>query len=196
MFRGVPKVPTRTDDSFGVKVDWAISKSNRNRNPTDTEQIGHEIADGFFLRAFGWRARSEGVFATGRYKEARGYGDPFIMIPIGDFNILWSDKVVDMYSLFTEVNHHYDNHLREVGLVEIDQEDYENGLQMAFEEALEDAHYHDANLAGAILSQNEIMIDCDEYVLIRVGHSNKTKHNQIQHDYVIDTIADAIMDMK
>lgn len=74
-------------------------KHRWNRTPIDTPQEIHDFLNDKFNKKFGWNARS-GVFCY--LKEIKnvttGYGNPYILFPIGDFKYLWSNKVHDLYS--------------------------------------------------------------------------------------------------
>jgi len=63
-----------------------------------------DFIDDYFLDEYGHRFRSEAIFATGRYSTADGYGNVFVILPVGDYEILWSRQVKDLYSKLLEEN--------------------------------------------------------------------------------------------
>lgn len=71
------------------------------RQPKDTPPELHKLLDWEFKRRFGWYARSEGVFVTGYYQDAKAYGTAIYMVfPIGRYDYIWSPKVKDLYEEF------------------------------------------------------------------------------------------------
>lgn len=74
------------------------------RAPKDTTEELHDLADDFFKRTFGWKARSEGVFATPKITDAAGYEQGFglgagahIIFPANGFKYVWSPEIQDAY---------------------------------------------------------------------------------------------------
>lgn len=67
------------------------------RQPKDTPQIYHDMIDDIFKKKYGWRARSEGVFASGEVM-AKEYGKAYLFFPVNGYKYLWSEKIQDLYS--------------------------------------------------------------------------------------------------
>ena len=89
----------------GVRHDvdgWTEKTIRTNRYPKDTPQEISDQLDDSFEAAFGWKARSSGLFCTGSKDTAGGYGDAFSVWPIGDFKFLWSGEVEDLYTYIDE----------------------------------------------------------------------------------------------
>jgi hypothetical protein len=78
---------------------WEVKKTRTDRKPKDTKQEIHELLDDLFLKKFGWRARSQGVFTIGDKSKIsqKGYGHHHIFFPIGKYKYLWSPLVEDLY---------------------------------------------------------------------------------------------------
>jgi len=71
-------------------------KPRKNRRPTDSSLLFHNIMDNAFKEKFGWKSRSEGVFATSDENEE--YGDTStIFFPIGKYKYIWSSSIKDLY---------------------------------------------------------------------------------------------------
>lgn len=71
----------------------------KDRWPKDTNEHLHEMMDNYFLRRFGWRARSRGVFCSGSMNVAKEYGNTTgIIFPADGFKYLWSRRIKDLYS--------------------------------------------------------------------------------------------------
>lgn len=167
-----------TDEIDGVPIKWYISKSNKNRLPTDTPHYIHNAADRYFQNAFGWKARSAGVFATGAIGNAHQYGAAHLMFPIGNFKFIWSPNVEDLYHHYRGIVVAFERLERQEGI-----SFGEDDILRTFEDKLHEAKYQDDNLPAAIKSRNEIMIDCDEYILVSLGvdHRAETNQNKIIH---------------
>lgn len=71
-------------------------KRRKDREPTDTPEWAQYILDEAFEDKFGWRARSEGVFASD-YGVADKYGNSYIFFPIGKYSYLWSSVTKDLW---------------------------------------------------------------------------------------------------
>ena len=74
------------------------------REPLDSEPHHHNVLNKAFTYTFNHPYRN-GVFVVGKQKEADMYGDVHIVIPIGDFDYIWSPYVSDMFSLFGNSKH-------------------------------------------------------------------------------------------
>jgi hypothetical protein len=126
--------------------DTLVHKMRIDRQPLDTNKKVHDAFDLEFTDHFGWPYRSMAVFATGDASIAAGYankGDLVIMIPMGNFNFLWSPVYEDMFA----VSHRVD-------------EDDEENFQADVEYYVEQGKYTDKNLDAAVRSENEIMFAC------------------------------------
>jgi hypothetical protein len=95
LYRGLQK----TTEDFGTKIP------RQNRKPKDTSIGTHEMYDDAFEKRFGWRARSEGVFATASVDIARGYGKASIIFPTNGFKYIWSTSFDDLYTDAIQFHH-------------------------------------------------------------------------------------------
>ena len=137
--------------------------TRKNRKPTDTTIDLHNKLDELFKKRFGWKARSEGVFCTGKLTSAASYGHPYIMIPAGKFEFIWSPMVWD---LFDELR----NQELIKGYTGID------NPKTSFYDPKDEKHniklkyiigtYINKNLRSAMRTHNEIIIKCDSYYLL------------------------------
>lgn len=78
--------------------DFGRKKVRTDRSPKDMPIQAHDALDDAFKDLYGWRARSEGLFCTGRKSTASSYGTAQIVFPIGRYEYLWSDNITDLYS--------------------------------------------------------------------------------------------------
>ena len=109
----------------------------------------HKELDKLFLEKFGWRARSEGVFAQALPKY---YSNPYLFFPAGSYKYVWSPKIQDLYR---EV----DNYLQWIG------------EELPYPEAKAKAQelvntYISTGLSKAMKTNNEITFKCDAYYLV------------------------------
>lgn len=105
LFRG-----TRGDRAKQVDEEGRISKvvPRKRRNPKDTDKETQKILDNLFNQRFGWKPRSQGIFAAG-IESARYYGTPHGFFPVNGFEYVWSPNIDDLYNDFvTEYEGEYD----------------------------------------------------------------------------------------
>lgn len=78
---------------YGTEAQiWTV---NKRRDPMTSNRWFHEALDAEFKKHFGVGFRSEAVFAT-PFKDTAGiYGEQFVMLPIGDYEYVWSPIVSD-----------------------------------------------------------------------------------------------------
>jgi hypothetical protein len=143
---------------------WKMLTTRRDRFPADTPAELSRQADDTLHDQFGWYPRSQGVFATNNIKEAREYGTPHIIVPIGSTRYVWSPNVKDLFLWLTQ----------KLGL-------YTTMAKMATDEKhaffvaqLKKAGYKDTDLGTGIRSGHEIMLDCDRYIAIFCGDSESS----------------------
>ena len=116
-------------------------ETRRFRKPLDTIDEYHEAMDGWFLKKFGWRARSENVL----FVYGRKIKNDYYVFPIGKFKFVWSSKVRDA-----------------TGQFQLDDSGGNPDIDYLIKN-IEGSNYSDKNIIAAIKSGNEIMIQCKEY---------------------------------
>lgn len=79
------------------KRDWFIKDVRSDREPKDMAETVHQVLDDTFNKKFGFRARSNVIFVTGRWAVAVGYGTDYSIFPIGQYKYIYSKSVKDMY---------------------------------------------------------------------------------------------------
>lgn len=83
----------RNDDRDIFKADVRTD-----RRPKDMQWEYHEAYDYAFELKFGFNARSNALFVTGRYNSANSYGrNVYMIFPIGKYRYVWSDEIKDLY---------------------------------------------------------------------------------------------------
>ena len=94
------------EEMKGVKL-WRATNANikgfekiiprKNRKPKDTPQEVHEWFDAMFKKYHGWKARSEGVFASSIPTGIEQFGkNTYIVMPCNGYKYLWSKEIQDL----------------------------------------------------------------------------------------------------
>lgn len=131
--------------------DFFFGSVRKGRKPKDTPIEIHDHANEWFLNEFKIKHRSESLFITGKMEDTKKYGRPYVIFPVGNFNFVWSPKVKDFLSVAIHGIHTKDE-LREF---------------------LERSDYTNDKFKEAVKSNNEVMINCDEYYAV-----NHEKYNE------------------
>lgn len=84
-------------------VAQIVTPPEKRLKPRDMPVKWHEYLDEEFFKKFGWHARTEGIFCTGNWSQARSYGPVYKIIPVDGYKFLWSMRVYDLYSKFVDV---------------------------------------------------------------------------------------------
>ena len=116
-------------------------KVRTNRVPRDSNQNIHKIVDDALEKHFGIRGRSQALFVTTNTKVANMYGTPYMIFPIGQFKILWSPYIHDVFSVLQDnfssmladepVYKFFKKELKTMGKDESDLDDMESDEQEA-----------------------------------------------------------------
>ena len=161
------------------KLLWSGRKNNTNiilkktvrqdRTPLDTPLELHNFIDNWFYKKFGIKARSNAVFC--KLGKSPYYGRPYIIIPVGDYTTISSDKVPDVFT-----NVIVSILIKEHGLETSDEFDDLNDSEKKLilkkiEQLLEKANYT-KNKWGNAKEEIEIMLHCKEYYMINRDYEN------------------------
>ena len=84
---------------------WAKKTPRKNREPLNTDKDTHKLLDNAFKKKFGWKVRSEGVFATAHFDQAEDYGDPYYFFPSNGFKMVYSSDINDLYMYTGKKDH-------------------------------------------------------------------------------------------
>jgi len=104
LYRGVSKVNPIVDTFMTVDV-W----TNKNRKPTHTPLPLHFLADMWMEETFGYAYRSSSCFASTDYLMASRYGSVYGIFPIGEYEMLYSPKVGDLYEWYLRACEYVDD---------------------------------------------------------------------------------------
>ncbi len=76
---------------------WFEGKIRKNRKPLDMPEELHELTNNHFEKKFGVSLRSECLFAYELLGYTSHYGNPYIILPIGNFDIYWHPQIIDFF---------------------------------------------------------------------------------------------------
>lgn len=99
LWRGITQEPSSNIIEMVPRTD---------RKPKDTKQWLHDKLDDAFKEKFGWRVRSEGIFATSSSNMADQFGKSHMFFPFDGFKYVWSIDVHDLTERFINVNYNLD----------------------------------------------------------------------------------------
>lgn len=134
-----------------------------NRMPMSTPRFLQDLLDDMFLKKFGWKPRSSGVFTNGNPSFLGIYGDMQLFFPVGNYDFIWSPDVGDLYHKVISI----------MGDLRVTNESDRNGMKKVADRFKIDelSIYRNTDLSAAIRSGNEIMFKCSGYVLVDGGYA-------------------------
>jgi hypothetical protein len=179
LYRGVnwKSETTRDRDFF---------KRNRrlDRKPLSTSWVSHTILDRVFDKVFGWKARSQGVFASCDIADARYYGGGaervYYFFPCDNWTYLWSPIVKDSVELdvagfnvkgtqvFDGIQVVYADNIETFGKHPKADKKWENDMVPVIKKIYKDNDIDEYFKR----KKTEIMINCDSYYMIKIGYAN------------------------
>lgn len=157
----------------------------KNRKPVDMPPQLHEFLDQWFKDKFGVAARSNGLFVSTGEKQASNYGVPYFVFPKGQFSVIASREVRDLFDMlnqlimddprFADVSSLYDMGNKQLGKKQL----------KVLERILDQAEYKQYNVKS-LQDEVEAVVICDSYHAINstinphiLDHFFETLHNQI-----------------
>jgi hypothetical protein len=175
-----------------IKSNLRKFKARSDRQPKDTPRWLHNIFDEAFKKKFGWKARSEGVFASASTYQSEVYGKSYLIFPIGDFKFVYSHHVVDLFddltlSLLTGPNRDNTDIVRDYALSWMhairEWINFKTPGRVADMDAMEIVKhtvdlivktYTDKNLS-LIYHNNEVAFNCYNYYLVNPVYENSLR---------------------
>lgn len=142
------------------------TKPRNDRVPRDMPEKLHKVLDMEFKKRFGVKARSEAVFCGTNANITDEYGESHYVFPIGNFKMIWSDTIDDIYI------HLIDRNLIEYGKwkdgkKEPNYADMDNPeLKRVVLEALGTYRHIVNNAEVALYGTHEVMLSCKEYYMV------------------------------
>jgi hypothetical protein len=93
-----------SDEEFSGYIKELAPRTDR--RPRDTKRWVHDLFDDAFEKKFGWRVRSEAIFATAAKNVADGFGNrAYLFFPFDGFKIIWSSEVDDLTNKLGVLNY-------------------------------------------------------------------------------------------
>jgi len=167
-----------TDNTIDFIDEFPVRKDRR---PFSTDYREHEMIDKMFEKEFGWKVRSNSVFATSNEFDADTYGRPYLFFPVGKFKYVWSPKVRDLWGTLGATKREIVTkekigdtskrpHLaRDTWFKNVWIEG--GGLEKEFPKILQ--YYTDRQLTAAIKKGVEIAFTCKTYYLVNRGFEDQ-----------------------
>jgi hypothetical protein len=120
------------------------------RRPMDTKiDISAELDD-MFYKKFKVKPRSSSLFCIADERDAATYGTPYVIFPVGQYKLIYSDRVGDLYTETQKRDIKYLWH-----------KDYPKAIKEMQKMV---NTYKDGNIKGAIKSENEVMLLAKSYI--------------------------------
>jgi hypothetical protein len=133
-----------------------IETTRKDRKPVDSDPRLHNLADEWFNSKFGFKARSQAVFASPSVGMTKRYGTVYAIFPIGDFQYVWSPKVNDFYQSTLHLTNKSDEEVIEF---------------------MDGANYTNSNIGQMVnRGKAEVMIFCDKYYAVREDVYDDIEH--------------------
>lgn len=167
------KLPLRRGMVFQPDDHITKIKVNKERTPTNTNMRVHHASDQWFKERFGVKARSQSFFCTASKKASRDYGFPFLVFPVGQFEVIWSRKVDDLYFHMTErklierATGESVDAATAKDMINDPSKISDKLLYEAVSGMLDGFDYVKGSLDQALASKNEIMVLCDYYYVAK-----------------------------
>jgi hypothetical protein len=166
--------------------EYIIKDVRTDRRPTDMNEYVHKQLDKIFKEKFGWKARSNSLFCVPSESRAIPYGYLHVVIPIGNFDYLWSPKSKDLYmeikklpiidiyaeSKFTTIRKRYKkihgwNPKKFIGFMRI--------LNQKIENFVDDMNFQKNKGFKTLMTnykKHEVMINCKKYIAVNADDYN------------------------
>lgn len=150
-------LPHPRDPEF-TSVPYWENYTRQDRSPADTSQSTHKLLDEWFDSNFGIKARSQALFCMGSsdrgVKATDQYGDPYIIMPVGNFKYVWSPNVADLYGEVAGIAWDYDPD---------DPDNQEVDPYVQLDKFMSSRGYRTTGLSEAVRGRTEIMVGCRKY---------------------------------
>jgi hypothetical protein len=120
-----------------------------NRRPLDTPMDLHNALDDWFLKKFGWRARSQALFCWPLKFISDFTSYKWLVFPAGNYRFLWSDRLDDLWADIS-------------GIYNTDMEIFIKDFESIYGNS-----YHNDKIKQSMRWSGEIMINCKYSYLAR-----------------------------
>jgi len=140
-----------------------VRKTSKFKNVPRNDRISHDvpeiitnIIDKKLEQKFGWRPRTEGVFATSDMITAKTYGKLYYFFPSNGFKMIWSWDINDLWL-----------YLQQKGIISFYQNNFIEEM-VEFIDSFVISKYNQGyakDINKAIYSGNEILFKCSYYLI-------------------------------
>jgi len=168
---------------------WDILQSHlEGRTPKAMTLLEQYVLNEGFKKKFGWPARF-GVFTTSNVSRDIGaaiFGDPYIFIPLDDYEYVWSPKIWDMninpdriaesHPYLTAIEDAIEEAQDEIGSHSDEPLDKikEKIFSMVEKTVMRAVNtYTDKDLKKAVMVGSEVSFKCNEYLLVNSHYSKQ-----------------------
>lgn len=161
----------QSDDNFIKR------KVRKNRKPKDTPEVVHNLVDNLFEKYMNIRPRSNSVFCYNEPRKTYGYGNSYMIFPIGKYKILWSPKVTDLYEYLFQKHNLFINYLKKNPDAPKDEEEKDklDKIRKDMEDIIKTYKLVDASEIHKADEENELMLLTDSYYGINNKYFNKNR---------------------
>ena len=154
--------------------------ARKDRQPKDTPKEVHEWLDKFFKQNFGWKARSEGVFAAAMPNGIEHFGKYVDLIyPCNGFKFVYASNIQDLTAWLED-----EGYIEQVSGNKWEPTGFNHdGMRMNLLKRLTQ-EYTDKNLPNASWGGVEVMLNCPNgYWLLGGGGWLQKYYDEIEGDY-------------
>ncbi len=134
------------------------------RKPRDMPIEYHKALDSYLYKKFGIKFRSNAIFVTGELGRAQSYGTVHMIFPIGEFKFIWEENIGDIWEDMV-----FSKHFLDVYPKYVPPSGSEDPVDIFSHMLKIEDYYKDTDLETAILSGNEIMINCKNYYAVSMA---------------------------
>jgi hypothetical protein len=127
-----------------------VYQNRGKRRPVNTKPMVQALIDDYFMNKFGVRFRAESIFAVPDPNVAASYGTIYVVFPIGEFKYCWSPNVEDLFIEISDINH----------------KPITAETEKFISQMMANASYQTTDLARALGTNSEIMINCKQYYML------------------------------
>jgi hypothetical protein len=194
------KTPLLFRGSYKELDSYGKIAVRKDRKPTSTDVETQEELDFFFKEKFGVKLRSESLFATLDVDMAETYGNLIIVVPKESTNyytnphikdlfyafdtvdslltskLLLSDELPDILRKLSSITHkaYTPDTLDEIPIKELIKNLKREDYSFIFKRAIDG--YKKVTAISDIKTNNEVMVDCDEYYYVRYTREMKMRN--------------------
>ncbi len=87
--------------------NYFIKPVRKDRAPLDMSRYHHNALDDLFNKKYGWKARSNSIFVTGRAAFAAGYGAVYMIFPIDRYKTIYNPNIKDLLLTVEDADNSY-----------------------------------------------------------------------------------------